>query len=169
MLRHQNARTHGLTAKMAPASARDWYRIILNEPNATLEIDQLVSEREAAALTLAGCEVRRLETELVLRNFEEEQDPLHERRIELARESRKYLILQLENDFDKRHKTLLGLMIRMLLKDFRTLEKDILKRGRLLKRYHREALSAHRKAFNQWVHVLKLRNRKIPKQTDLHA
>ena len=168
-MRHQNARTHGLTAEIAPASARDWYRIILNEPSAAVEIDQLVSEREAAALTLAGCEVRRLETELVLRNFEEEQDPLHKRRIELARELRKYLIMQLENDFDKRQKTLLTLMIRMLLKDFRTLEKDILKRGRLLKRYHREARSAHRKAFNQWVHVLKLRNRKIPKQTDLHA
>ena len=169
MLRHQNARTHGLTAKMAPASARDWYRIILNEPNATLEIDQLVSEREAAALTLAGCEVRRLETELVLRNFDNERDPLHKRRIELAQELRKYLILQTENDFDKRQKTLLKLMIRMLLKDFRTLEKDILKRGRLLKRYHREALSAHRKAFNQWVHILRLRNRKIPKQVNLQA
>ena len=169
MLRHQNARTHGLTAKMAPASARDWYRIILNEPSAVVEIDQLVSEREAAALTLAGCEVRRLETELVLRNFDNERDPLHERRIELARELRKYLILQMENDFDKRQKTLLKLMIRMLLKDFRTLQKDILKRGRLLKRYHREALSAHRKAFNQWVRILRLQNRKIPKQINLHA
>ena len=168
-MRHQNARTHGLTAEIAPASARDWYRIILNEPNATLEIDQLVSEREAAALTLAGCEVRRLETEMVLRNFDNEQDPLHKRRIELARELRNYFILEMENDFDKRQKTLLKLMIRMLLKDFRTLEKDILKRGRLLKRYHCEALFAHRKAFNQWVHVLKLRNRKIPKQVNLQA
>ena len=95
-MRHQNARTHGLTAEIVPASARDWYRIILNEPNATLEIDQLVSKREAAALTLAGCEVRRLETELVLRNFENERDPLHERRIELARELRKYIILRSE-------------------------------------------------------------------------
>ena len=33
-----------------------------------LEIDQLVSKREAAALTLAGCEVRRLETEFCVRH-----------------------------------------------------------------------------------------------------
>ena len=150
-----NATKHGLTSQFDPTSGRDWYRIILNDPHASMEFDQSISRREAAALSLAGAEVQRVKTERALRKFECQDDPLFAQRIELSKEVRTYVELIQNVDLDKRQKTMLKLMIGLWMKEFKSIEKAIAARQRLLKRYHREAASAHRKAFRQWCKFLK--------------
>lgn len=97
-----NATKHGLTSQFDPTSGRDWYRIILNDPYASMEFDQSISRREAAALSLAGAEVQRVKTERALWKFECQDDPLFAQRFELSKEVRTYADLIQNVDLDKR-------------------------------------------------------------------
>ena len=43
-LARSNARTHGLTAELAPKSVLEWYRIFLNDPIADLPVMEALSD-----------------------------------------------------------------------------------------------------------------------------
>ena len=53
-----NARKHGLTAELAPKSVLEWYRIILNDPTATLPVMDALNDQQRHAVNLAQAEVR---------------------------------------------------------------------------------------------------------------
>ena len=54
----KNARKHGVTAELEPRSVRDWHRIIVNNPNATMPLFDTPNDMQKLALTLAQAEVR---------------------------------------------------------------------------------------------------------------
>jgi len=72
----QNARRHGLTAGPDVGSVRQWFRIILNRPDAKLRVDDVISLAEILALSLARAEVQLKRTHLALVAFEAQDDPL---------------------------------------------------------------------------------------------
>jgi len=53
----QNARHHGLTARPDVGSVRQWFGIILNKPDAKLQLDDVLTLAEICALSLARAEV----------------------------------------------------------------------------------------------------------------
>lgn len=54
----KNVQKHGVTAELEPGSLRDWYRIIVNDPEAELPLFATVNQMQERALTLAQSEVR---------------------------------------------------------------------------------------------------------------
>ncbi|MDB3912787.1 hypothetical protein N9381_13635 [Paracoccaceae bacterium] len=72
----QNARRHGLTAGPDVGSVRQWFRIILNRPDAKLRVDDVLTLAEILALSLARAEVQLRCTHLVLAAFEARDDPM---------------------------------------------------------------------------------------------
>ena len=72
----QNARRHGLTARPDVGSVRQWFRIILNRPDAKLQLDDVLTLAEIFALSLARAEVQVRCTQLALAAFEARDDPL---------------------------------------------------------------------------------------------
>ena len=48
----QNARRHGLTAGPDVGSVRQWFRIILNRPDAKLQVDDVLTLADIFALSL---------------------------------------------------------------------------------------------------------------------
>ena len=72
----QNARRHGLTAGPDVGSVRQWFRIILNRPDAKLRVDGMLTLAEIFALSLARAEVQPRRTHLALAAFEAQDDPL---------------------------------------------------------------------------------------------
>ena len=75
-----NARTHGLTAELAPKSVLEWYRIVLNDPKAALPVMETLSSQQRLALNLAQAEVRLQSVLHAIDAFEQECDPLFEER-----------------------------------------------------------------------------------------
>ena len=75
-----NARTHGLTAELAPKSVLEWYRIILNDSTAALPVMEALSNQQRLALNLAQAEVRLRGVLHAIEDFEQERDPLFEER-----------------------------------------------------------------------------------------
>ena len=72
----QNARRHGLTAGPDAGSVRQWFRIILNRPDARLRVDDVLTLAEILALSLARAEVQLKRSHLALAAFEDRDDPL---------------------------------------------------------------------------------------------
>jgi hypothetical protein len=66
-----NARTHGLTAELAPKSVLEWYRIILNDPTADLPVMEALSDQQRLALNLAQSEVRLRSALHAIEDFEQ--------------------------------------------------------------------------------------------------
>ena len=71
----QNARCHGLTAGPDVGSVRQWFRIILNRPDAKLRVDDVLTLAEILALSLARAEMQLKRTHLAMAAFEAQNDP----------------------------------------------------------------------------------------------
>ena len=72
----QNARRHGLTAGPDVGSVRQWFRVILNRPDAKLQVGDVPTLAEILALSLARAEVQLRRTHLALAALEAQDDPL---------------------------------------------------------------------------------------------
>ena len=72
----QNARRHGLTARPDVGSVRQWFGIILNKPDAKLQLDDVLTLAEIFALSLARAGVQLRCAHFALAAFEAQDDPL---------------------------------------------------------------------------------------------
>ena len=150
-----NARTHGLTAELAPKSVLEWYCIILNDPMADLPIMDAISDQQRLALNLAQAEVRLRSVLHSIDAFEQERDPLFEKRANLAHDYQRCLRFARNRSSDKWTRDSSKILLRVITKDIRKGQKQIETRARLLQRYKREALSKQRKAQKAWCDQFK--------------
>ena len=150
-----NAHKHGLTARPNPLSLLEWYRVIMNNPDAEISITEHMNNRQSLAFSLAKAEVclrRSLETE---QQFEHGHDPLFEKLAIVQDEYQTYLsaILQVSPNGEIRRG--FRRFLRMLANDIEDLHSKIKKRKRLLLRYKNEALSKQSKAQKAWCDQFK--------------
>jgi hypothetical protein len=150
-----NARKHGLTAKLAPKSVLEWYRIILNDPTADLPVMDALSDRQRLAVNLAQAEVRLRSVLHAIEDFEQECDPLFE---EMANQEHDYLLylrFARNRSLDKWTRDASKILLQIIKKDIRKSQRQIENRARLLQRYKREALSKQRKTQKAWCDQFK--------------
>jgi hypothetical protein len=150
-----NARKHGLTAKLAPKSVLEWYRIILNDPTADLPVMDALSDRQRLAVNLAQAEVRLRSVLHAIEDFEQECDPLFE---EMANQEHDYLLylrFARNRSLDKWTRDASKILLQIIKKDIRKSQRQIENRARLLQRYKREAMSKQRKAQKAWCDQFK--------------
>ena len=141
-----NARTHGLTAELAPKSVLEWYRIILNDPHAELPVMDALSNRQRLALNLAQAEVRLRSVLHAIDDFEQERDPLFEEKANQEHDYQLYFRFARNRSLDKWTRDSSKILLRIITKDIRKSQRQIENRARLLERYQREAMSKQRKA-----------------------
>ncbi|MZR13396.1 hypothetical protein GQE99_10245 [Maritimibacter sp. DP07] len=149
-----NARRHGATAKPDPWAVMTWYAIILDEPDVFSSGSVIPrSDREVAALTLAQSEAALAQAKQSLIDFEEGWEAPCES-LEDLRNMRDHIReVLLEHDVTTRD---MRRAMVLLDKIRRHEENDTAiggKRHRLLQRYHREARSRRRRAFEAWIEV----------------
>ena len=152
----KNARKHGVTAELEPRSVRDWYRIIVNNPNATMPLFDTPNDMQKLALMLAQAEVRLRRVLETIAEFKQDRDPLFEKRANLIHGFQLYLRFARNRGLDKWMRDSSKILMRIAAKDLRALERQIKARVRLLERYKREALSKQRKAQKAWCDKLKM-------------
>ncbi|WP_459444681.1 hypothetical protein UM181_00970 [Alphaproteobacteria bacterium US3C007] len=145
-----NARKHGLTAALAPKSVLEWYRIILNDPNAELSVMDALSDEQRLAVNLAQAEVRLRSVLHAIDEFEQERDPLFEELANQEHDYQLYLRFARNRDLDKWTRDASKILLQIIKKDIRKSQRQIENRTRLLQRYKREALSKQRKAQKAW-------------------
>ena len=150
-----NARKHGLTAKLAPKSILEWYRIILNDPTADLSVMDALSDQQRLALNLAQSEVRLRVVLHAIEDFEQERDPLFEERANQEHDYQLYFRFAQNRSLDKGTRDASKILLRIIAKDIRKSQRQIENRARLLQRYKREALSKQRKAQKAWCDQFK--------------
>ena len=146
----KNAQKHGVTAELEPQSVRDWYRIILNDPEAEMPILARVNQMQERALTLAQSEVRLRRVLEVISEFEQKRDPLFEELANLLHDYEVYYGLGTKRALEKCDRDGFKLLLRIIKRDLRAVQSQINKRTRLLERYKLEALSKQRKAQKAW-------------------
>ena len=150
-----NARTHGLTAELAPESVLEWYRIILNDPTANLPVMDALSDEQRLALNLAQAEVRLRGVLHAIDAFEQERDPLFKERANQEHDYQLYLRFARNRSLDKWTRDASKTLLQIITKEIRKSERQIESRARLLQRYKREAMSKQRKAQNAWCDQFK--------------
>ena len=96
-----NARKHGLTAKLAPKSVLEWYRIILNDPTVDLPVMDALSNQQRLALNLAQAEVRLRSVLHAIDEFDQERDPLFEELANQEHDYQLYLRFARNRDLDE--------------------------------------------------------------------
>ena len=148
----KNAQKHGVTAELEPRSVRDWYRIIVNDPEADLPILAKVTQMQERALTLAKSEVGLRRVLEVISEFEQKRDPLFEELANLLHDYDMYYGLGTNRALEKCDRMDLS---RIIKRDLRAVQSQINKRTRLLDRYKREALSKQCKAQKAWCDQFK--------------
>lgn len=151
----KNVQKHGVTAELEPLSVREWYRVIVGDPNATLPLMETSTFMQRLALDLAQAEVRLRRVLETVAEFDQGRDPLFEERANLLHDYALYLDLGSNRSFDKCTRDGFKLLLRVIKMDLRMVEKQISRRTRLLKRYKREALSKQRKAQKVWCDQFK--------------
>ena len=151
----KNARKHGVTAELEPRSVRDWYRIIVNNPNATMPLFDTPNDMQKLALTLAQAEVRLRRVLETIAEFKQERDPLFEQHTNQKHDFHLYLLLSRNRGLDKWTRDASKILLKIIIKELRKLERRIDHRARLLERYKREALSKQRKAQKAWCDQFK--------------
>jgi len=139
----RNAQTHGLTKPPEVHTVLNWFRVILNDANKSLNSAH-VNERFRAAFSLAEAEahlqqVRDAETQFHINRLKEEAGLSPLRKISDA---------AAQMDFKEA-----GEFTSILEGLFRSLRSDGRKKLSLLNRYLSEAESARRKAFMAWLEV----------------
>ena len=150
-----NARKHGLTARPNPLSLLEWYRVIMNNPDAEIFFTEHMNNRQSLAFSLAKAEVclrRSLEIE---RQFEHGHDPLFEKLAVVQDEHKTYLSAILQVSPNGKIRRGFCRFLRMLVNDIDDLQCKIKKRKRLLLRYKNEAQSKQRTAQKAWCDQFK--------------
>ena len=150
-----NARTHGLTAELAPKSVLEWYRIILNDPKAELPVMDALSDQQLLAVNLAQAEVRLRSLLHTIDEFEQEHDPLFEELANQEHDYQLYLRFAHNRRLDKWTRDASKVLLQIKKKDIRKSQRQIENRARLLQRYKREALSKQRNAQKAWCDQFK--------------
>ena len=150
----QNARRHGLTAGPDVGSVRQWFRIILNRPDAKLRVDDLLTLAEIYALSLARAEVQLRCTHLALAALEAQDDPLLRELSELETKQILYAKIMAHAETPKLFWQAIKLIIRADKRRMDDLQILINRKRRLLRRYHSEAKSKRRTAFKNWCAYL---------------
>ena len=151
----KNAPKHGVTAELEPRSVRDWYRIIVNDPEAEMPILAKVTQMQERALTLAKSEVGLRRVFEVISEFEQKRDPLFEELANLLHDYEVYYGLGTNRALEKCDRDGFKLLLRIIKRDLRAIQSQINKRTRLLERYKREAMSKQRKAQKAWCDQFK--------------
>ena len=151
----KNAQKHGVTAELEPQSVREWYRVIVDDPSATLPLLETSNYMQRLALDLAQAEVRLRRVLEKVAEFDKGRDPLFEERANLLHDYAFYLELGSNRSFDKCTQDGFKLLLRVIKMDLRTVDKQMNKRIRLLERYKREAVSKQRKAQKAWCDQFK--------------
>ena len=146
----KNAQKHGVTAELEPQSVREWYRVIVGDPNATLPLLETSNYMQRLALDLAQAEVRLRRVLETVAEFDQGRDPLFEERANLLHHYALYLDLGSNRSFDKCTRDGFKLLLRAVKLDLRTVDKQMNKLTRLLERYKREAMSKQRNAQKAW-------------------
>jgi hypothetical protein len=150
----QNARRHGLTARPDVGSVRQWFRIILNRPDAKLRIDDVLTLAEILALSLARAEVQLRCTHLALAAFEAQDDLLLRELSELETKQILYAKIMAHAETSKLFWQTIKLIARVDKRCMVELQIFIIRKLRLLRRYHSEAKSKRRTAFKNWCAYL---------------
>ena len=150
----QNARRHGLTAGPDVGSVRQWFRIILNRPDAKLQVDDVLTLAEIFALSLARAEVQLKRTHLALAAFEAQDDPLVREISELETKQLLYAKIMAHAETPKLLWQAIKLIARVDKRRMDELQIFINRKRRLLRRYHSEAKSKRRTAFKNWCAYL---------------
>jgi hypothetical protein len=145
-----------VTAELEPGSVRDWYRIIVNDPEAELPIFATVNQMQERALTLAQSEVRLRRVLETISKFEQKRDPLFEELANLLHDYEVYYGLGTNCALEKCDWDGFKLLLRFIKKDLRAVQLQINKRSRLLEHYKREAMSKQRKAQKAWCEQFKI-------------
>jgi hypothetical protein len=151
----KNAQKHGVTAELEPQSVREWYRVIVGDPNATLPLLETSNYMQRLALDLAQAEVQLRRVLETVAEFDQGRDPLFEERANLLHDYAFYLYLGSNRSFDKCTRDGFKLLLRAVKLDLRMVDRKIKRRTRLLVRYKREALSKQRKAQKAWCDQFK--------------
>jgi hypothetical protein len=152
----QNARRHGLTAGPDVGSVRQWFRIILNRPDARLRVDDVLTLAEILALSLARAEVQLRRNHLALAAFEDRDDPLLRELAELETKQILYAKIMAYAETPKLFWQAIKLIVRADKRRMDELQIFINRRRRLLRRYHSEAKSKRRTAFKNWCAYLEV-------------
>ena len=150
----QNARRHGLTAGPDVGSVRQSFRIILNRPDAKLQVDDVPTLAEILALRLARAEVQLKRTHLALVAFEAQDDPLLQELSELEAKQILYAKIMAHAETPKLFWQAIKLSARVDKRRTDELQIFINRKGHLLRRYHSEAKSKRRTAFKNWCAYL---------------
>ena len=150
----QNARRHGLTAGPDVGSVRQWFRIILNRPDAKLRVDDVLTLAEILALSLARAEMQLKRTHLALAAFEAQNDPLLRELSELETKQILYAKIMAHAETPKLFWQAIKLSARVDKRRIDNLQIFINRKRRLLRRYHSEAKSKRRTAFKNWCAYL---------------
>ena len=150
----QNARRHGLTAGPDVGSVRQWFRVILNRPDAKLQVDDVLSLAEIFALSLARAEVQLRCTHIALAAFEAQDDPLLQELFELEKKQMLYAKIMAHAETPKLFWQAIKLIARVDKRRMGELQVFINRKRRLLRRYHSEAKSKRRTAFKNWCAYL---------------
>ena len=143
----QNARRHGLTAGPDVGSIRQWFRIILNSPDAKLRVDDVLSLAEIVALSLARAEVQLRRTHLALAAFEAQDNPLLRELSELETKQILYAKIIAHAETPKLLWQAIKLSARLDKRRMDELQIFINRKRRLLRRYHSEATLKRQTAF----------------------
>ena len=154
-LSRQNARKHGLTAELEPKSVLEWYRVIVNDPEAEIPLLEQLNHMQQLALNLAQAEVQLRRVLIYLEEFERERDPLFEERGYLEHEIFLMKHQSRNRALDKQTRDTAKIVLRASIKDIRRNQRAIEKRARLLLRYKSEAQSKQRSAQKAWCDQFK--------------
>ena len=150
----QNARRHGLTAGPDVGSVRQWFRVILNRPDAKLQVGDVLTFAEIFALSLARAEVQLKRTHRALAAFEAQDDPMLRELSELETKQILYAKIMAHAETPKLFWQAIKLSARVDKRRMDELQIFINRKRRLLRRYHSEAKSKRRTAFKNWCAYL---------------
>lgn len=150
----QNARRHGLTSGLDADSVQQWFRIILNRPEAKLHVGDALTLAEILALNLARTEVQLKRTHLALLAFTAQDDPLLRELATLEAKQLLYAKIITHTETPKLFWQVIKLSARVDKRRMDELQIFINRKLRLLKRYHSEAKSKRRTAFESWCAYL---------------
>lgn len=151
-----NALKHGLTAKLEPQSVLEWYRVIVNNPTAELPLLQGLNQAEGFALNLAQAEVRLKCVLIKISEFDQERDPLFEKRANLDEELFRLQYRIRNTDLPKNTRDATKILLQIITKEIRRNQRQIERRTRLLQRYKQEAMSKQRKSQKAWCDQFKM-------------
>ena len=135
-------------------SVRQWFRVILNRPDAKLCVDDVLSLAKIFALSLALTEAQLRRTHLALAAFDAQDDPLLRELSELETKQILYAKIMAHAETPKLFCQAIKLIARVDKRRMDELQIFINGRRRLMRRYHSEAKSKRRTAFKNWCAYL---------------